>query len=166
MLSMHNLGEPHVVLPAMPHCSCMFLLCESLLMSYCCTKCALVAWTARSIGESNAYLSCNQANKIWKLLNLSHRESALLVFNGEHLLPAERPYSWLGSFRPSEAVAGLIVKLGDDITAAALGRLHTLQVPMPLSTPLKLSIDRKLRPQQPGPCNDRLQTRKSWFANS
>jgi hypothetical protein len=56
------------------------------------------------------------------------RESALLAFNGEHLLPAERPYAWLGSLRPSEAAAGLLAKLGDDVSAAAVGRLHTLQV--------------------------------------
>ena len=56
------------------------------------------------------------------------RESALLAFNGEHLLPAERPYAWLGSLRPSEAAAGLLAKLGDDISAAATGRLHSLQV--------------------------------------
>lgn len=58
---------------------------------------------------------------------LLRRESALLVFNGEHLLPAERPYAWLGSLRPSEAAAGLLAKLGDDASTAALGRLHTLQ---------------------------------------
>lgn len=52
------------------------------------------------------------------------------MLNGEHLLPAERPYSWLGSFRPSEAAAGLVAKLGDELQAASLGRLHTLQVPM------------------------------------
>ena len=52
----------------------------------------------------------------------------MLAFNGEHLLPAERPYAWLGSLRPSEACAGLLSKLGDDVSTAAVGRLHTLQV--------------------------------------
>lgn len=56
------------------------------------------------------------------------RESAGIIINNEHLLPAEQPFAWLGAQRPSEAVAGLLVKLGAQVVQPALGRLRTLQV--------------------------------------
>jgi hypothetical protein len=85
------------------------------------------ASTTRGAGSPPAAYATHRLLSAWSPRR-PHRESALLAFNGEHLLPAERPYAWLGSLRPSEAAAGLLAKLGDDVSAAAVGRLHTLQV--------------------------------------
>ena len=48
--------------------------------------------------------------------------------NLEHLLPAERPFAWLGALRPSEACAGVLAKLASAVAPATRDRLLALQV--------------------------------------
>ena len=51
-----------------------------------------------------------------------------MLFNLEHLVPAERPHAWLGGLRPSEACAGVLIKLNYAVSDAAQCQLRTLQV--------------------------------------
>ena len=56
------------------------------------------------------------------------REGALILFNLEHLAPAERSHAWLGGLRPSEACAGVLAKLGDAATEVTQIQMRALQV--------------------------------------
>ena len=59
-------------------------------------------------------------------------DAVMAVLSGEHMPPPLRPFAWLGTLRPSDAVGGVIAKHGPEMPQLQLARLESTKVLAPV----------------------------------